>query len=132
MLIWSSLPTRALLNDSFARSPSSGIWARRPTITGREILTPRRNRKQSAISSIPMSSEKEVILLAEDDQNDIALFQRAFKQAQIKNPLQIVRDGEEAIAYLEGEGKFADRGQFPLPTLLLLDLKMPRKSGFQV
>lgn len=79
-----------------------------------------------------MSSEKEVILLAEDDENDIALFQRAFRQAQIKNPLQIVRDGEEAIAYLQGDGKFADRAQFPLPTLLLLDLKMPRKSGFQV
>jgi CheY-like chemotaxis protein len=79
-----------------------------------------------------MSSEKEVILLADDDANDIALFERAFKQADIKNPLQIVRDGEEAIAYLAGEGKFADRTQFPLPTLLLLDLKMPRKNGFEV
>src|SRR5687768_4667513 len=79
-----------------------------------------------------MSSEKEVIMLAEDDENDIALFKRAFKQADIKNPLQIVRDGEEAIAYLAGEGKFADRAEYPLPALLLLDLKMPRKSGFQV
>jgi CheY-like chemotaxis protein len=79
-----------------------------------------------------MTSEKDVILLADDDENDIALFERAFKQADIKNPLQIVRNGEEAIAYLAGEGKFADRARFPLPTLLLLDLRMPRKSGFQV
>jgi CheY-like chemotaxis protein len=79
-----------------------------------------------------MSSARDTILLAEDDENDIALLKRAFKQANIKHPLQIVRDGEEAIEYLGGEGKFADRAQFPLPTVLLLDLKMPRKDGFQV
>jgi hypothetical protein len=56
-----------------------------------------------------MSSEREVILLADDDENDIALFERAFQKADIKNPLHIVRDGEEAIAYLAGKGKFADR-----------------------
>jgi CheY-like chemotaxis protein len=79
-----------------------------------------------------MSAENEVVLLAEDDENDIALFQRAFRETHVTNPLQIVRDGEEAIEYLKGEGKFSDRGKYPLPTLLLLDLKMPRKNGFEV
>ena len=73
-----------------------------------------------------------VILLAEDDENDILLVRRAFNQANILNPLQVVRDGQQAIAYLGGEGIYADRTQFPVPTLLLLDLKMPRKNGFDV
>jgi CheY-like chemotaxis protein len=80
----------------------------------------------------PMSAENEVVLLAEDDENDIELLKRAFKQTHVENPLQIVRDGEEAIEYLKGEGKFSERQKYPLPTLVLLDLKMPRKDGFEV
>src|SRR6202008_1969122 len=72
------------------------------------------------------------ILMAEDDENDVFFIERAFKQAQIANPLNRVRDGEEAIAYLKGEGAYADRDKFPLPHLVLLDLKMPRKNGFEV
>lgn len=73
-----------------------------------------------------------LILLAEDDENDIELFRRALTKAEIHNPVQIVRDGEEAIAYLKGEGKFSDRVTYPLPALMLLDLNMPRVDGFQV
>jgi len=73
-----------------------------------------------------------VILLAEDDDDDILLIELAFKEAQIPNRLQVVRDGEEAIAYLTGEGQYANRVEYPLPTLLLLDMKMPRKNGFEV
>ena len=72
------------------------------------------------------------ILLAEDDENDILIMQRAFKKANIVNPLSVVRDGEEAIQYLQGTGPYADRSKHPFPCLLLLDLKMPKKSGFEV
>jgi len=72
------------------------------------------------------------ILMAEDDDNDVFFVERAFKQAQIANPLQRVKDGEEAMAYLRGDNEYADRDKYPLPYLLLVDLKMPRKNGFEV
>ncbi len=72
------------------------------------------------------------ILLAEDNENDVLLTQLALKRARLANPLQVVRDGEEAIAYLQGTGPYADRTQFPFPILLLLDLNMPKISGFEV
>src|SRR4051794_32802780 len=78
-----------------------------------------------------MVIEHEFILLAEDDPDHILLIRHAFKQAGLINPLQIVRSGEEAIAYLEGSGKFSNRAEYPLPSLFLLDLKMPRKDGFE-
>jgi CheY-like chemotaxis protein len=74
----------------------------------------------------------EVILLAEDNEDHVILTKRAFKMAGLLNPLFIVENGEQAIAYLKGEGKFANRSEYPLPTLLLLDLKMPGKNGFEV
>ena len=79
-----------------------------------------------------MSDRQGVILLAEDDPNDVLLIQRALQRNQVVNPLQVVRDGEEAIAYLSGQGAFADRERHPLPVLMLMDLKMPRKSGLEV
>ena len=72
------------------------------------------------------------VLLVEDDLNDIFLVKRAFKMAHIQNPLQVVTDGQEAIHYLRGEGKYADRAQYPLPKLIVMDIKMPRRSGFDV
>ncbi len=79
-----------------------------------------------------MSAREDVILLAEDDPNDVLLIQRAFQRSLVANPLQVVRDGEEALAYLSGQGLFADRERHPLPVLMLMDLKMPRKSGLEV
>jgi CheY-like chemotaxis protein len=73
-----------------------------------------------------------LILIAEDDENDVFLIKRAMHQAQFENPLQVVRNGEEAIAYLKGEPPFDAREKFPIPSLVLLDLKMPRKNGFEV
>ena len=72
------------------------------------------------------------VLLVEDDLNDIFLVKRAFKMADISNPLQVVTDGQEAISYLSGDGKYADRDVHPLPSLIVMDIKMPRKTGFEV
>jgi CheY-like chemotaxis protein len=72
------------------------------------------------------------VLLVEDDLNDIFLVKRAFKMARIQNPLQVVTDGQEAMSYLKGEGKYGDRETHPLPKLIVMDIKMPRKSGFEV
>ena len=75
---------------------------------------------------------KYTLLLVEDDSNDVLLIQRAFQKASMANPLQVVTDGEEAVAYLSGEGHYGDRQKHPLPMLVLLDLKLPRKSGLEV
>jgi len=72
------------------------------------------------------------ILLAEDDPNDVLLIQRAFRKAGLGDVLKSVRDGNQAIEYLAGRGKYADRHAHPLPFLILLDLKMPGTDGFEV
>jgi CheY-like chemotaxis protein len=74
----------------------------------------------------------QTILLAEDNPDDIILIRRAFNQAGFANPLQIVRNGAEAILYLKGQGQYANRELFPIPAIILLDLKMPIMSGFEV
>ncbi|KAB8317634.1 response regulator [Tolypothrix campylonemoides VB511288] len=73
------------------------------------------------------------ILLVEDDPNDILLTQRAFRKANLTNAvLQIVTDGDTAVAYLSGVGEYADRDRYPLPVVVLLDLKLPRRSGHEI
>ncbi len=72
------------------------------------------------------------ILLAEDDENDIFMMGRAFDRAGFSNPLFVVRNGQQVIDYLNGTGEFGQRDKFPLPGLVLLDLKMPWMDGFDV
>jgi CheY-like chemotaxis protein len=70
-----------------------------------------------------------VILLAEDSEYDEFFFRRIFKIAGVRNKILVVRDAREAIAYLNGDGKYEDRKQFPLPDALFLDLVMPGADG---
>lgn len=79
-----------------------------------------------------MNSASAPILLVEDDPNDVFLVRRAFRKAGLPEPFHVVRDGDEAVRYLEGHGAYADRSHFPLPGLMLLDLKLPRRSGLEV
>jgi CheY-like chemotaxis protein len=72
------------------------------------------------------------ILQMEDDENDIFLIEELFTQAGIKNPIHVVTNGQMAIDYLAGIGAFADRKKYPLPCLVLTDLKLPKKSGLEV
>jgi Response regulators consisting of a CheY-like receiver domain and a winged-helix DNA-binding domain len=76
--------------------------------------------------------DKLPILIAEDNKNDVALMRRAFVEAGIPNPLIVVRNGREVIEYLAGQGDYAERAKYPLPGLMLLDLKMPWMDGFDV
>jgi len=75
---------------------------------------------------------KPIILLADDSDDDVLLMRRVFRINSAQAALQVVHDGEELISYLSGEGKFEDRSVYPLPHLILLDLKMPRRTGFEV
>lgn len=72
------------------------------------------------------------ILLVESDANDVFLIRRAFKDAGVENPLQVVSSGHEAISYLAGEGKHADRAAWPLPFLILSDFKIPNGDALAV
>jgi CheY-like chemotaxis protein len=79
-----------------------------------------------------MNASPANILLVEDDPNDVLLLERAFRRAGVAYPLSIVNDGDQALDFLQGSGKYQDRLKFPLPDLVLLDLKLPRRSGHEV
>ena len=72
------------------------------------------------------------ILVMEDNENDAFLLKRALSRSGIRNPVHLVPDGEEGIAYLEGTNQYADRLAHPMPCFIITDLNMPRKSGFEV
>ncbi len=74
----------------------------------------------------------QVILIADDNEDDVILLKRALKSARIENELRIVSNGEDAICYLKGEGRYCDRNINPFPILLVLNLQMPRKTGGEV
>ncbi|MCM2304442.1 MAG: response regulator [Elusimicrobia bacterium] len=79
-----------------------------------------------------MSAEARTILAVEDNDDDQFLLREAWKKAGLANPLEIVADGERACDYLSGEGPYADRSRYPFPVMLLLDIKLPGKTGLEV
>jgi len=79
-----------------------------------------------------MMAETPSLLIVEDDPDALVLLRRAFRKVGLRAPLQVVTDGEAAMAYLAGEGAFGDREAHPMPSLILLDLKLPKRSGFEV
>jgi len=72
-----------------------------------------------------------VVLLVEDDENTVFFVKQASSKVKAGHVIQAVNDGEQATKYLLGEGQYADRNKFPLPNIILLDLKMPRMSGLE-
>jgi CheY-like chemotaxis protein len=79
-----------------------------------------------------MSMDGPVILLVEDDENDVFFMRRALTKAEIDFPVHVTVNGQDALDYLGGAGKFADRAQYPLPSLVFLDLKLPFVGGLDV
>jgi CheY-like chemotaxis protein len=72
------------------------------------------------------------ILVVEDNEDDVFALRWALKKAKIGNPVQIVTDGQMAVHYLDARGAYSDREQYPLPSFIFLDLKLPYRNGFEV
>src|SRR6266850_3155795 len=89
-------------------------------------------RPPSAGGAHALHDSSGTVLHIDDDPNDTLLLEAAARKAGAQFRLENVQDGEAAIAYLSGSGIYADRGRYPLPSLILLDLKMPRATGFEV
>jgi CheY-like chemotaxis protein len=78
------------------------------------------------------SNSRSPVLYVEDEPNDVFLMRHAFQSADIDHPVVALRDGQEAIDYLRGHGKHENRANFPLPCLMITDIKMPRVNGFDL
>ncbi|MFH1752913.1 MAG: response regulator [Candidatus Omnitrophota bacterium] len=83
--------------------------------------------KDEERSSVPLN-----LLLVEDNETDIKIAQRAFAKSELKTNVYIAHDGEEALQFIRNEGKYKDKKLYPRPGIILLDIKMPKKDGFQV
>jgi CheY-like chemotaxis protein len=98
----------------------------------KEIFDSPRPRKSRSRGAHSVPSDTVTVLHIDDDPNDTALLQAAARKADVNFSIVNVEDGEQAMAYLGGAGEYEDRRLFPLPSLILLDLKMPRSTGLEV
>jgi CheY-like chemotaxis protein len=73
-----------------------------------------------------------MVLIVDDSDSDIFFLLRAFASSGVKNPIQVVRNGADAMAYLQGQGKFSDRVKFPFPCMVILDVHMPHPNGLEI
>src|SRR5262249_46916312 len=96
--------------------------------SGRLSQTPRRG--SGGAHALP--SQPVTVLLIDDDPNDTTLLQAAIRHAALSFSILNVQDGDEAIAYLSGAGPYSDRSRYPVPSLILLDLKLPRQTGHEI
>jgi CheY-like chemotaxis protein len=109
------------------------VWPTRKSDPARHYFSLAPRRHPHILDPVPdISSKLGLVLAAEDEESDAVLLQLAFGRAGLPNLLVIVRDGQEAIEYLSRWVPYADGDSDPLPSLLLLDLKMPRMTGFDV
>jgi CheY-like chemotaxis protein len=125
------------IGECLGRALKFGMPAR--ASTWRRDLTMKRPRNSPTVknSSKPTNPGARArrpvtVLHIDDDRNDAELFQAAARKANVQFSIHTVTDGEQAMAYLNGRGVYADRTTYPLPVLILLDLKMPRATGFEV
>lgn len=81
---------------------------------------------------MPPTPRSAVILIVEDEDNDVLFLKRALKKANVPFPVRVARDGQQAIDYLSGTGVFQNREQYPIPCIIILDLKLPKKNGIEV
>jgi DNA-binding response OmpR family regulator len=98
----------------------------------RRLVTRQRIFSAQRIEAIVQSLHRFVPLIVEDSADQAFLMKRAFQKAGLPCPLPVLRDGKEAIDYMDGEPPFDDRKRHPLPTLVLLDVKLPKRSGLDV
>jgi len=82
--------------------------------------------------AVPKDSVPETILLVDDDSDAVLLFERAYQRAGVTHLFKVAQSADDAIAYLTGDGRYADRAAYPMPALILLDIKMPGRTGFDV
>jgi CheY-like chemotaxis protein len=101
-------------------------------VTGQTVTHHRGLVAQRGVCMERANGREPVILLVDDSESDIELLRQAFAKAGMHRPLQVVRDGVDAMSYLLGRGEFADRDAYPMPSVLMVDVNMPRLNGLEL
>jgi CheY-like chemotaxis protein len=79
-----------------------------------------------------MKKYHSTIMIVDDNPNDLLFIEKSFREIGVKDPIHKITGGQEAIAYMMGEGKYSDRSMYAYPTFITTDFKMPRTDGFAV